>query len=291
MDTFNSEIAEGMTVPQFDLPVDFIVSDEINAQLLHLYGKFPCKIDACIIAYCVKGEVQASINLWEYTIKAGDLVVLIPGSFIQLRDVTDDTRISFTGYSSNFLKEVNFWKEASSMLIPVYKNPIITPAAKLSEIYNDLFALLVKSSYVSTSLLSKRVVKHLLNIFIDSVNQAFEHKLVEQANTPTTREQEILAEFLQLAFENYRYEHKVGFYAHNANLTLSHFCNVINKTTNKTPQEILMNMIILDAKAQLKGTDLTVNKISSLLGFSTQTTFNRYFRTYTNMTPQEYRNS
>lgn len=291
MEINDLKIEEGKKLPQFDLPIDFIVYDDINAPLLKFYGKFPCKIDACIIAYCIKGTLKASINLWEYTIKAGDLVVLIPGSFIQVHEVSDDIKVSFTGYSSSFLSEVNFWKQASNMLIPIYKNPIITPTAKLSEIYNDLFALLIKSSYVSTTLLSKNVVKNILNILIDSISQAFEQKLVEQANIPTTREQKIVSEFLQLAFENYRYEHKVAFYAHNANLTLSHFCNVISKTTSMTPQEILMNMIILDAKAQLKGTNLTVNKISGRLGFATQTTFNRYFRTYTNMTPQEYRNS
>ncbi|MFI3240764.1 MAG: helix-turn-helix transcriptional regulator [Bacteroidales bacterium] len=291
MDLAKLNIEEGTKLPQFDLPIDFIVSDQINAQLLRFYGEFPCKIDACIIAYCIKGSLKASVNLWEYTIKTGDLVVLIPGSFIQIYEVSDDIQVSFVGYSSSFLKEVNFWKLASNMLIPIYKSPVITPTVELSEIYKSLFELLTKSSYVSTSLLSKNIIRSVLSIFIDSIDQAFEQKLVEQANTPTTREQKILSEFLQLAFENYRYEHKVGFYAQNANLTLSHFCNVISKATNMTPQEILMNMIILDAKALLKGTDYTVNKISQTLGFTTQTTFNRYFRTYTNMTPQEYRNS
>ena len=101
----------------------------------------------------------------------------------------------------------------------------------------------------------------------------------------------MLSEFLQLAFENYREEHKISFYAHEVNLTLSHFCNVISKTTGMTPQEIIMNMIIMDAKTQLKGTQAPVSKIALSLGFPTPTTFTRYFRTYTGMTPQEYRNS
>ena len=58
-----------------------------------------------------------------------------------------------------------------------------------------------------------------------------------------------------------------------------------------TPQEIIMNMIIMDAKTQLKGTPTPVSKIALSLGFPTPTTFTRYFRTYTGMTPQEYRNS
>ena len=135
------------------------------------------------------------------------------------------------------------------------------------------------------------MIKGVMNLFIDSLIEARKKNLVEQSSAPNTRDQELLAEFLQLAFENYRYEHKISFYAREVNLTLSHFCNVISKATGMTPQEIIMHMIIMDAKAQLKGTDSTVTKIASTLGFTTPTTFNRYFRTYMGMTPQEYRNS
>ena len=58
-----------------------------------------------------------------------------------------------------------------------------------------------------------------------------------------------------------------------------------------TPQEIIMNMIIKDAKTQLKATKMPIADIATSLGFPTPTTFTRYFRTYTGITPQEYRNS
>ena len=76
---------------------------------------------------------------------------------------------------------------------------------------------------------------------------------------------------MQLALENYRTEHKISFYAHEASLTLSHFCNVISKTTGMTAQHIIMNLIIMDAKNQLKSTDLPVKEIAQTLGFTPTT--------------------
>lgn len=276
-------------LPQFDLPTDFIVYDNITAPLLNLYGNFPCKIEACIFAFCVKGEVKATVNLWEYDIKANDFIVLLPGSFIQIHKVSEDTQFSFAGFSSNFLKTVNFWKSMSTVLMPIFKNPILSLHPELAHIYGDALSLMTRASNLPENILSHKLTTGVLNIFVESLGEVLKKNLTQQTHSPSTREQTILAEFLQLAFENYREEHKISFYSHEINLTLSHFCNVISKTTGMTPQEIIMHLIIMDAKTQLKGTDASVSKIAAALGFTTPTTFNRYFRTYTNMTPQEYR--
>lgn len=276
-------------LPQFDLPVDFIVYDKIYASLLNFYGNFPCKIDAFILAFCSKGSVKATINLWDYDIKQNDFIILTPGSFIQIKEVSDDIQMGFAGFSSKFLNSMNFWKSMSTLLMPIFKNPILTLQPDLASIYGDSLSLLTRASELSDTIISQNIIKHILTLFIDSITEAINKNLVIQSNMPSSREQDVVAEFLQLAFENYRDEHKITFYAHEINLTLSHFCSVISKTTGMTPQEIIMHLIIMDAKAQLKGTDATVTKIASILGFATPTTFNRYFKTYTGMTPQEYR--
>ena len=58
-----------------------------------------------------------------------------------------------------------------------------------------------------------------------------------------------------------------------------------------TAQNIIMNLIIMDAKIQLKSSGVAVQDIARSLGFPSPTTFNRYFRTYTGMTPNDYRNA
>ncbi len=278
-------------LPQFDLPIDFIVYDNITSDLLNFYGSFPCKIEACIFAYIQEGEIKARINLWDHTITKNDMVIVIPGSFIQIHSSTPNTKIAFVGFSSNYLKNINFWKTISPLMLPLFKNPILSLDPELGSIYSEAMSLLTKASSIKKAIITPHIATGIMNIFIESLAEAYNHANSGKAKPHTTRDHTILSEFLQLAFENYRDEHKISFYAREVNLTLSHFCNVISKTTNMTPQEIIMHMIVMDAKTQLKGTDLPVSKIASYLGFPTPTTFNRYFRTYTNMTPQEYRNS
>ena len=136
------------------------------------------------------------------------------------------------------------------------------------------------------------IAQSALVVAIDMLAGALKTNMVKgEIVKHTSRDHAIVGEFMQLAIENYRSEHKISFYAHEASLTLSHFCNVISKTTGMTAQQIIMNLIIMDAKTQLKGSDAAVADIAYSLGFSTPTTFNRYFKTYTGMTPQEYRNN
>lgn len=262
-----------------------MVSDNIALKLLNCYTSHLCKI----FTYCIKGEVKAIINLWNCTIKAEDFVILSPGSFIQIHEVSSDCIFSFAGFSSGFLKEVNFWKSMSALIMPILKNPIVRMEKDIASIYCDGLSLLTKASMIEQAYLSKKVLNALLNLFLDFIAETLSRNILMQNSAVSLRDQDILSHFLQLAFEHYRDEHKISYYSKNANLTLSHFCSVINKASGMTPQEILKNLIIMDAKAQLKGTDSTISKIALLLGFTTPTTFNRYFKTYTGMTPLEYR--
>ena len=73
-------------------------------------------------------------------------------------------------------------------------------------------------------------------------------------------------------------------------ITLPHFCSKIKNATGQTALEIISGVIIMDAKAQLKSTNLPIKDISISLGFNNPSFFNKYFKQHVGMTPQEYRN-
>ena len=279
-------------LPLFDLPVDYLVYDNVNIDILNNYTHFPCRIQCGVLAYLNQGCVKSKINLWDYEVHQSSFVVVMPGTFIQIRDISPDTRISVLGFSSKFMKSMNFMKSFSKIAMPLFRNPVLVLDHEISELYADAMSLLARAGRLgNNSPLTPSVISNIMGIFVESLSAIIDKQKVLHKREAQSRDQVVLAEFLQLAFENYREEHKISFYAHEVNLTLSHFCNVISKTTGMTPQEIIMTMIIMDAKTQLKGTDATVSKIAASLGFPTPTTFTRYFRTYTGMTPQDYRNS
>lgn len=276
----------------FDVSADFVVYENIGSDLMGYYSQFPCKLESCCLCYVVRGNLKATINLGTFNIVANDFVVLMPGGFLQIHEMSEDTLISFEGYSSSFLKKINFWKIFAPIMQYVIKSPVFSLDTDMGNFYRDSFSIMTRVSKFDPSFMTHSIAQSALVVAIDMLSNAISHNMVKGASLKnSSRDQTIVGEFVQLALENYRSEHKISFYAHEASLTLSHFCNVISKTTGMTAQQIIMNLIIMDAKTQLINTDFPVQAIAHTLGFTSPTTFNRYFKTYTGMTPQEYRNS
>lgn len=280
------------TIPLFDLPVDFLVDDNIRGNILELYKMFPCQIKAGIFALCIEGEIKVTLNLHEYTVKKNDFVVIIPGSFIQIHSAGSQARVAFMGFSSNFIHAMNYWKYMTDHLSIALIHPIIPLPESNAAFFLDTFSLLTKAANGQIQLFNKQIISSIMDIFYNALKIIYENTFSDfkEDKKKKPREYEVLKEFLQLVFENYKQEHKVSFYANEIGLTLSHFCATIKKATGKTAQDIIREFIIMDAKAQLKnGTD-KINKIAKSLGFSA-TAFNRFFLEYAKMTPLEYRNS
>lgn len=280
------------TIPLFDLPVDFLVDDNIRGNILELYKMFPCQIKAGIFALCIEGEIKVTLNLHEYTVKKNDFVVIIPGSFIQIHSAGSQARVAFMGFSSNFIHAMNYWKYMTDHLSIALIHPIIPLPESNAAFFLDTFSLLTKAANGQIQLFNKQIISSIMDIFYNALKIIYENIFSDfkEDKKKRPREYEVLKEFLQLVFENYKQEHKVSFYANEIGLTLSHFCATIKKATGKTAQDIIREFIIMDAKAQLKnGTD-KINKIAKSLGFSA-TAFNRFFLEYAKMTPFEYRNS
>ena len=280
------------TIPLFDLPVDFLVDDNIRGNILELYKMFPCQIKAGIFALCIEGEIKVTLNLHEYTVRKNDFVVIIPGSFIQIHSAGSQARVAFMGFSSNFIHAMNYWKYMTDHLSIALIHPIIPLPESNAAFFLDTFSLLTKAANGQIQLFNKQIITSIMDIFYNALKIIYENVFSDfkEEKKKRPREYEVLKEFLQLVFENYMQEHKVSFYANEIGLTLSHFCATIKKATGKTAQDIIREFIIMDAKAQLKNGSDKINKIAKSLGFSA-TAFNRFFLEYVKMTPLEYRNS
>lgn len=88
----------------------------------------------------------------------------------------------------------------------------------------------------------------------------------------------------------YIYEkHAVAEYASMLTVSPNHLNKCVKASTGKSAQELLSEMILLEAKVLLKQTSLTVNEIAWKIGKEDPSDFIRFFKSKTNLTPTEYR--
>ena len=143
-------------LPKFDIPKDFIVGDGITGDILNMYGLFPCKIKAGVFAFCTRGTIRVTINLDEHTARANDFITLLPNTFIQIHEVSEDAEVCFVAFSSRFLESINFIRTISNLIVTIIENPVVPLSGNAAAIYKDFFSLLVRVRAACLAILYER---------------------------------------------------------------------------------------------------------------------------------------
>lgn len=277
-----------MDFPQVDLPVDVIAWTEVTEEILNIY-KQSCRLKACIFALCTEGSITVSINLMNTEIKAGDFITLLPGTIIQFHGQKTKFRLCFIGFSDHCVNGVNLIKSTLCSFSNILESPVIALEPTISayfQNYTTLIANITMGPYRIDSTMAQKQLDTLLYV----VNKLYADRPTP-AKTPQNRKKDICRKLIQLVIENYTQERKAQFYADKLGITLQHLSTTIKQVTGKNVLDIIAYVVIVDIKAKLKSTDMTIQEIAYSLNFPSASFFGKYFKRHVGMSPLEYRNS
>ena len=275
-------------LPKIDLPEDVLVDVLTDSVILNLYAHFPCRIKAEILVLCKKGDIDASINLVDYHVSDNSFLVVLPGSIFQVNQIRGDVEIYFAGFSSDFLRTINPVKSLLDITYSIKHNPVVPLKEEMVELIEDYFKL-GKRTKERFELNNRELSRHLYYCLIYAISSLYSNRKMDTGNlSPAER---ISQDFGQLVLDNYTKEKNVAFYASKLGITAAYLSTIVKQTTGRTCMEIISNMVIMDAKAQLKSTNLPIYQIADSLNFNNVAFFGKYFKRYVGVSPQEYRNS
>lgn len=272
--------------PQVDLPVEMLAWKNVTEEILNLYRQ-SCRLQACIFALCTEGSLTASINLIEYKIEANSLIVLMPGTIIQMNEQKRKTSICFVGFSSHCSNGINLIETTIDVLPKIWENPVIKLSNQITSYFVDYFDLLTRLSITQT--ISTPLAQSVLRTLSIGINELYSTTaLNKQAKS---RKEKLCYKFVQLVIENYTHERRAQFYANKLGISLQHLSTTVKQVTGRNALDIISHIIITDTKAKLKSTDMTIQEIAYSLNFSCASFFAKYFKRHTGVSPLEYRNS
>ena len=273
----------------FEFVGDFMVGECCTKDHLIKYSGMPYKVKTGLFLLCVRGSVKLSINLTAYTVRRNDFLTLVPNSFIQIEEISDDVQFYLAGFSASFMNDVHFVRSTMNVFSMIMSRPVVPLEESLKELFVDGYRLLVRALVLTDRGKSYRdLLVGCMTIFIQSIAEIYRRDDPWDDDT-YARKYEIYHRFVQLVVEHYTVEHSVSFYADQLRLSLPYFCTTIKKAIGLTPLEIISSVLIMDAKAHLRETNLSVKEIAYALGFTNLSFFNKYFRQHTGMTPRAYR--
>ena len=275
-------------IPIVDCPYgDYMIGDA-SGKLMNEYGRYPCKIKCGVYALLVRGTAHATINVTEYDFKANDVLLLEPGSFLLIREFSEDALVYWIVFSSRFLEKNTVNNKMSLSALQLH-SPKISVSENHAQVLCSMYDTIVKALNATPTMLDSEKMVHIFNLLQTSYAK-YAHEQDEYLVKPMDRKTEIYQDYCRLVLQHYQEWHHVSQYAEAMRLTLPHLCSTIKSVGDRTAGDIIIEAIITDAKSQLKITNLQVKEIALNLGFDNVAFFNRFFKSRVGVTPKAYRN-
>ena len=263
-----------MDFPQVDLPTEVLAWTNVTEDILNIY-KQSCRLQACIVAICTEGSMKASINLLDYEIHPNDLITLLPGTIIQFRERTEKVCLCFAGFSAHCAGRINLMKNIGNAYPKLIEQPVVPLNEEVASYLKDYFALLSRASCNENFEMDSELVELSLQTILTSIRLIY-HKFPGE-NSSSNRKKEICRELIQAITENYKNERRAQFYADKLGISLQHLSTTVRQVTGKSVLDTIAYIVIMDAKAKLKGTNMTIQEIAYSLNFPSASFFGKYF--------------
>lgn len=263
---------------------DFIVLDDLSK--FKIQNESPIRLGAFTISLCLNGHISTDINMINYNIQPGDMVITLPKDIIEHKEVSPDIRGIFFIVSQRFIEEA-FPKigEILPIFLYIQKYPKIELSAKqcfnIQQFY-DFFTQRLKDY----SAYRDKMISSILQAMIYYITGILSNS---ELNGKKGRKEEIMSKFVQLIIQHYRDNRKLDFYADKLFITKKYLSSIIKNTSGRTAHDWIDQYTILEAKILLRSTNKTIQEISNELNFPNNSFFSKYFKKHMGITPKEYR--
>lgn len=275
---------------------DLLIADCVNNKGVDILRN-PCRFNGFLAFFCVKGRFTIEINLRPYEVTEGSLFIYTPGNVVRLVDALPSEK-----------------QKTHSVLIAVSSSLLANMRVDLNRIYYDGLRMSERPcSFIEDD--KRKIFRKYIGLLGDVMDldlpdtkdtlntlTASVFSLMacvwNGGNVPIqgfnegrnpTRTKLIFEEFLRLVKENHSRERSLSFYADKLNLTPKYLSKLVRTVSGRSAHKWIDDFVILEAKNLLKFSDLSIKGIVYELNFPNQTTFYRFFKTQTGLTPSAYR--
>ena len=273
---------------------DFFISRlQDKPEYVHL--KYPFRIDCYMAAYCVEGSVNCSVNLTDYTLTTGTLLLMTPGNIVKIThpdELGQELRLTLICASTSFISGIGinpsrFLVEA----VEVLRDPCIHLSSDETEMLHKYVNLALDITKTNPQFVQESIGGLVSSVFYQFAGFLADSKRRQDMESPvrTTRQRQMLEQFLKLAINDHTREHLVGYYADKMCVTPKYLSKIVKEASGRSVPDWLSELLILDAKNMLRHSDMTIKEISARLNFPSQSFFFRFFKNHTGQTPTQYR--
>lgn len=251
----------------------------------------PLKIDALLFIYCDKGGGHISIDLNRYPVTPGSLILIHPRHYISGIESNEQSSLKVFGCAKEAVEDVlPKLTELMPLLLRDSADPVIHLSSSEAEGMLTYYSLL---KHILSRRESRFRRQRAVAVLKAALYELMDIRLDKDSDSEAalSRKEEIMARFIIDVSENFRQRREVSYYADKMHVTPKHLSSVVKEMSGRTAGEWIDSYTIMESKVLLKSTDLPIQQITSILNFSNQSFFGKFFKRHTGLSPKAYRNS
>ncbi len=239
-----------------------------------------------IMAMNHSGWIRSEYDFEEDVFGKHDFTLLNPGHVMVALETSEDY------HATLLLMSRRFYGYLAEMYPDNYKyvhyfQTTFHLTDKQYEGINSCFRMMKTLSALDHPLRDKLLVSQL-----DIMAHLTEIYCTENGFAPETKNgiEQLLLRFHALIAENFHKSREVKFYAEQLCLSPKYFGSVVRQALGYSAGELIARYVMVQAKHLLRHhRKLTIQQVSDRLGFSSQTSFARYFKSHAGLSPLDYR--
>lgn len=264
------------------VPDDMRIGDDLLILEFATYNdsfNVPRKVDVTTLILLDKGESRAIVEGKEYHLKAPCLAIVMPNQTYCLLEASEELHLRAIIMSNRFTANLM----SSSLNRMVQKNPILEISSDIIS-FNTYYKVLLHT--VKSPIKSYRfeTAQHLTM----SMLYFYIRKLVKIENDKK-RKEVIFDNFCKELRKYFRINRTIPFYSGRLGVSPKYLNDIVKEKTQITANDYIDKVTVTECKALLSSTEMSIQRISMLMNFSSYSGFGKFFKRMTGMSPTEYR--
>ncbi len=241
------------------------------------------------IFICLEGEGYVIIDEHKYQLSPRTLCISFPGTIIQDFKRGEGFKSYTLMINTDLVGELNT-PSANSIHMSMRENPCMVLSQQQLDSILQICNLMHERDTRTEHPFHDQINRHMLTLLCYELAGIYAHDIPVKRE-PCSRQDILFRKFLSLLATDITISREVQYYADKLCITPKYLTIVTRQISGNSAANWITRSVILNAKALLSTTQLTIQQVSNKLNFPNPSFFGQYFLRHTGMTPKEFRRS
>lgn len=271
------------------LAQDYILS-HTTTNTGYFYSPNARSFDGHTMIICVKGTLKITLDLDTVEVPPCSVVFVAPERVFKPIEWQGEEHDAYLLFLSNkFVYDLNIDLNAINTNLFTSAKSVLTLSEEKVGLLIRYFEMLHRNA-LEPGHYNRHIARALMSAAAYQI-MAFGESAPEAENSPShSRKLTYVKNFLRLVRAHHRKERAIGFYADKMFISPKYLSLIIKEATGRSAAEWIDQYVLQEAKNLLRYSGKNVQQIAYELNFSNQSSFGKYFKNLTGMSPTQFQN-